>query len=235
MITSTSLTSPTSMTSLPTSVHSNSSAAQTSFSSSATPTPVALARPACNSMVNYFMSLNDMNTTISKFCSEAALQHVQDKESGSIDRTYNQNSSLGVDIFMEWPSGIDITQNMEVNCINSMTQIMDACDVEDPGNPLNGKHGGALQVNPVTYKITPKSDRQYTPGTCTPISLKDGGAKETSGFRFDNGSTNGSREWLGVGDSYQFNYTALPNPIIITPVAGSSSSNYIQFEFGAQL
>lgn len=75
---------------------------------------------------NKFMSRDDMNDKLGKFCTEAAAQKVQDKDSGSTARKYNEGTRYEVAVSMDWPSGQDITNNMEANCKQYMTSIMDS-------------------------------------------------------------------------------------------------------------
>ena len=75
---------------------------------------------------NKFLARDDLNNQIGTFCGVAAQQGVQDPNSGSIVRTYNQGQRYQVTLSMDWPSGQNITQNMEQNCIDSMTLIMDS-------------------------------------------------------------------------------------------------------------
>ena len=75
---------------------------------------------------NKFMSRDDMNDKLGKFCADAAAQKVQDKDSGSTVRKYNEGTRYEVMISMDWPSGQDITNNMEGNCKTYMTSIMDS-------------------------------------------------------------------------------------------------------------
>lgn len=75
---------------------------------------------------NKFLARDDLNNQIGTFCDVAAQQGVQDHDSGSIVRTYNQGQRYEVILAMDWPSGQDITQNMKQNCIDGMTLIMDS-------------------------------------------------------------------------------------------------------------
>ena len=75
---------------------------------------------------NKFLARDDLNNQIGTFCGVAAQQGVQDHNSGSIVRTYNQGQRYQVTLSMDWPSGQDITQNMKQNCIDGMTLIMDS-------------------------------------------------------------------------------------------------------------
>jgi hypothetical protein len=79
----------------------------------------------CNTNSNKFMSRDDMNDKIGKFCTEAAQQGVQDSNSGGIYRQYNTGSRFQVQLSMDWPPGSDITKNMETSCRYYMTAIMD--------------------------------------------------------------------------------------------------------------
>lgn len=73
-----------------------------------------------------FIGRDDMADKIKKFCSEAAKQGVQDKDSGSTVRKYNGDSRWEVDLRMTWPSGTDITKEMEAKCLDRMNVIMDS-------------------------------------------------------------------------------------------------------------
>ena len=75
---------------------------------------------------NKFLARDDLNNQIGTFCSDAAQQGVQDTNSGSTVRTYNQGQRYQVTLSMDWPPGQDITQNMKQNCIDGMTRIMDS-------------------------------------------------------------------------------------------------------------
>ena len=75
---------------------------------------------------NKFLARDDLNNQIGTFCGIAAQQGVQDHDSGSIVRTYNQGQRYEVTLSMDWPSGEDVTQNMKQNCIDGMTRIMDS-------------------------------------------------------------------------------------------------------------
>ena len=75
---------------------------------------------------NKFLGRDDLNNQIGTFCDVAAQQGVQDKDSGSIVRKYNQGQRYEVALAMDWPSGEDITINMKQNCIDALTLIMDS-------------------------------------------------------------------------------------------------------------
>ena len=88
------------------------------------PTPNGL---KCTGTANHkFMGRDDMNDKLGKFCADAVAQKVQDKDSGSTVRKYNEGTRYEVMISMDWPSGQDITNNMEGNCKPYMTSIMDS-------------------------------------------------------------------------------------------------------------
>lgn len=146
--------------------------------------PAPKREKTCVSGNNKFMNRDDMTSQIGKFCTEAAKQRVQDSGSGSIGRKYNVGSRYEISLSMDWPSGLDITKDMEANCNNFMTQLVDGkcytlvldfrspanltdCGGNDPKNPLNWKHGGTFQVDQVKYNVIPEVDQKYTPGTCT--------------------------------------------------------------------
>lgn len=71
------------------------------------------------------MARDDVNTQIGLFCADAAKQGVQDPNVGNLVRTYNAESRYRVLLTIDWPSGMDITKDMEPNCKNYMSQIMD--------------------------------------------------------------------------------------------------------------
>ena len=75
---------------------------------------------------NKFLARDDLNNQIGTFCGDAAQQGVQDSNSGSIVRTYNQGQRYQVTLSMDWPPGESITQNMKQNCVDAMTLIMDS-------------------------------------------------------------------------------------------------------------
>lgn len=79
----------------------------------------------CGFNNNNFMGRDDMKNQIGLFCADVTNQGVQDQDSGATTRTYNGGSRYEVVLAMDWPSGLDITQNMQANCLNYMSQIMD--------------------------------------------------------------------------------------------------------------
>lgn len=75
---------------------------------------------------NKFIGRDDMNDKLRKFCTDATAQRVQDIGSGSTVRKYNEGTRYEVSISMDWPPGLDVTNNMKDNCIHYMTSIMDS-------------------------------------------------------------------------------------------------------------
>lgn len=75
---------------------------------------------------NDFLGRDDMIHKVQKFCSEAAAQGVQDKDSGSIMCKYNQDTRFEVDVSIDWPPGTDIKENMEAKCVKKMITITDS-------------------------------------------------------------------------------------------------------------
>ncbi|KAL8908305.1 MAG: hypothetical protein Q9171_005513 [Xanthocarpia ochracea] len=100
-------------------------------------------------------SQTHLTHNIGLFCADAAAQKVQDKDSGSTVRKYDKATRYTTIISMDWPSGEDISNNMEENCKKYMTSIMDDCD-NDYENSLNMKHGGSYQVDKIRYNIVLK-------------------------------------------------------------------------------
>lgn len=95
------------------------------------PTPPT-GRQCAGMGVNKDLGRDDMNNQISIFCADAVKQGVQDTNSGSIARTYNSGSLYEVDISTAWPPGLDIKGNIENNCKQYMTSIMDGNSSADP-------------------------------------------------------------------------------------------------------
>ncbi|KAL8724612.1 MAG: hypothetical protein Q9181_006752 [Wetmoreana brouardii] len=206
-----------------------------------------------------FMGRDDMNDKIGKFCADAAAQKVQDKDSGSTVRKYNEGTRYEVIISMDWPSGQDISHNMEENCKNYMTSIMDDCDGNDDKNPLNWKHGGYNQVDKVRYNIIPTQDQGYTPGTCSfhlqedeqwsgidgpgterhwhyqieKALMKDHAGNEIGRLGFKKNSGDGEPQ--SEGDKNPLNWqTKLPQILAITSEAQGHPRDYVQFTIGSQ-
>ena len=70
-------------------------------------------------------SQTPLTSNIGLFCADAAAQKVQDKDSESTVRKYDEGTRYTTIISMDWPSGEDISNNMEENCQKYMTSIMD--------------------------------------------------------------------------------------------------------------
>ncbi|TGO76306.1 hypothetical protein BELL_0163g00140 [Botrytis elliptica] len=232
-----------------------SSVLQSSNSISVAIFPTSTPKQTCNSGSNKFMARDDMMNQVNKFCQEAAKQGTQDKDSGSILRTYNQGGHYEVDLEIDWPPGIDIMHDLKNYCSNNMTSLMDTCDSDAARNPLNWKTGGTLQVDIVTYRITPQVNQNYTAGKCwfhlEGFKSFPGPSNEhvifevhirniTDGIGNDipvmgsgeDGSKNITKV-AGDGNPYVFN-TTLPFPIVITPELNGNPSDYIQFVYGTQ-
>ncbi|KAI1359283.1 SGNH hydrolase-type esterase domain-containing protein [Xylaria arbuscula] len=196
-----------------------------------------------------------LSQAINEFCKTAAQQKQHDQNSGSITRTYFSGDWSEVRLGMDWPQRFDITENMESNCVNNMTIIMDDCDGNDPNNPFNWKRGGQLGAGWVNYHIVPLNDH-YTPGTCSihlqqndesygynglghseahiysfeQIKIRDRTGKVigTSGF-----SSDGSGAPTQADNDYPYVvYSAQNSVLIMTPEA---KNDYVQFALGAQM
>ncbi|KAI1420267.1 SGNH hydrolase-type esterase domain-containing protein [Xylaria sp. FL1777] len=209
--------------------------------------------------VNNFLKRDDLNQQITKFCADAAAQKNHDKNSGSISRIYNAGTRYEVHLGIDWPQGLDISANMQANCVNNMTIIMDGCDGNDPNNPLNWKRGGKLGAGWVNYDIIPTVDQGYTPGTCSVnlqederwvgvdrpgseriftyyierATMKDGAGKTIGTLGFAPNGVDPALISAGDGHSLAFN-SKLPDSLIITPEAAGHPRDYIQFAMGSQ-
>lgn len=95
------------------------------FGASGATSMPATGRTCAGTDSNKFISRDDMNDKIGKFCGDAAAQKVQDKDSGATKRDYNEGTRYDVTLSMDWPSGQDITSDMEANCNQYMKSIMD--------------------------------------------------------------------------------------------------------------
>lgn len=137
----------------------------------------------------------------------------------------------------------------------NVAAIHPACDVDSTSNPLNWKHGGTYGDATVQYKINPKIDQGYKPGSCS-FHLRedeawdgqDGpGTSRTYHFHveklkmFDNDKNeigqagfksdgSGDGDPISCGDSNPYSWeTKLPDNLKITPEA---QNDYIQFDIG---
>ncbi|KAI0903680.1 SGNH hydrolase-type esterase domain-containing protein [Ustulina deusta] len=208
---------------------------------------------------NKFLGRDDLSRKIARFCIDATAQGEHDYNSGSISRTYNSGTRYEVRLGIDWPQGLDISENMEANCVNNMTIIMDSCDGDDLNNPLNWKHGGKLGAGWVNYDIVPTTDQGYTPGTCSVHLQEDEEWKGTNGpgterlfnyfieqatMKDGAGNVIGTLGFapngvdpalIGAGDGHSLDFNSkLPLSLVITPEAGGNPSDYIQFTIGAQ-
>lgn len=75
--------------------------------------------------LNRFIGRDDMKSKIGTFCADATKQGTQDKGTESLVRPYDADSRWEIELSMKWPEGRNITENMESNCVDYMSQIMD--------------------------------------------------------------------------------------------------------------
>lgn len=88
--------------------------------------PTTSQSPTCaGDSANKFLGRDDLNNQIGTYCADAAKQGTQDPNSGALGRTYNQGTRYEVALSMEWPDDVDIKQDLEANCKQYMTSIMD--------------------------------------------------------------------------------------------------------------
>ncbi|KAG9228643.1 peptidase S8/S53 domain-containing protein [Amylocarpus encephaloides] len=107
-----------------------------------------------------WIGLEVMRNAITKFCSEAAKQGVQDSITASLSRKYNPGTGEEVAISMDWPSGLPFTLVVS-ECVAQMSTIMNSCDGNDANNPHNWKHGGNIQVDQIRYNIAVLAKRYF--------------------------------------------------------------------------
>ncbi|TGO67258.1 hypothetical protein BOTNAR_0045g00020 [Botryotinia narcissicola] len=122
-------------------------------------------------------------------------------------------------------------------------------------NPSNWKTGGILQIDPVTYRIIPQINHNYTAGKCwfhleefTSFSgpsneqvifkvhirnITDGIGNNVSVIGNGEDGSKDVTKVAGDGNPYIFN-TTLPFPLVITPELNGNPSDYIQFVYGSQ-
>ncbi|KAG9238746.1 hypothetical protein BJ875DRAFT_450238 [Amylocarpus encephaloides] len=187
-----------------------------------------------------------MSNAITKFCSEAARQGVQDSNSGSIARRYNPDTGEEVGLNMDWAPGLPFSL-VESECVAHMSLVMNNCDGNNPQNPMNWKHGGALQVGPVRYAIHVAAKR-YFAGTCS-LGLRqfENGLSPTLPTKYtfklrleardakgrDVGGTGG--EEAPAGDQHPYRLAGVYyDDLVITPEAAFRSYDYVQFSLGGQ-
>ncbi|KAL8918373.1 MAG: hypothetical protein Q9208_007392 [Pyrenodesmia sp. 3 TL-2023] len=195
-----------------------------------------------------WMGKDALDNAIRTFCEEAEKQGVQDKDSGSLVRNYNDGGPDQVMLSMDWPSGSSFKPSKD-ECAKHMTTTADSCDGGDPGrNPLNWKHGGWTQVAEVRYNIFPTQQR-YKTGTCSVhvhekesfIGIDGPGTKRVFSFHLDvdakdadgqrfAGTEDGHAAGAGDGDPYVL--YAYYEPMLMTPQA--QGGDYIQFKLGDQ-
>jgi hypothetical protein len=201
------------------------------------PPPPAEAKLTCMGIDNTkWMGRDALRDAIDSFCGEAEAQGVQDKDSGSLARNYNQGGPDQVTLSIDWPSGSTFKPKMD-ECVGYLTTVMDSCDGNDPRNPMNWKHGGYNQVGDVRYDIFPTTER-YLAGICSMhVEEKeefwdvDGpGTERKHRFHLKVDAKDGKgKSFAGAGNPYRIEgfYTTLE----MTPEAQNS---YIQFTIGEQ-
>lgn len=129
------------------------------------------------------------------------------------------------------------------------------CDSGAVKTASDWKTGGKIQVNSVTYRITPQIEQNYTAGKCWfhleefqtfsgpkndqvifEVQIKnvtDGSGKNIPIIGTEDNDTQSIKQVAGDGNPYVFN-TTLPFPLVITPEFDGNPSNYIQFVYGSQ-
>lgn len=127
-----------------------------------TPAPDAKKEPArqCNDFKdNKYVSLGTVETAVSKFCDEDAVQKGRlDKGSGSIVRKYFDNTPGALQISMDFAPGITYGTGKE-DCHATFMAVVNGCDAPKGGfNPANWKSGGSL-----TVFSDPKAKNEHAP------------------------------------------------------------------------
>ncbi|KAI1171545.1 SGNH hydrolase-type esterase domain-containing protein [Nemania sp. FL0916] len=209
--------------------------------------------------INKFLNRDDLSSQIPLFCAEAAGQKDHDTGSGSIVRNYHPGTRYEVQFGIDWPQGLDISQNMEASCIGNMTMIMDSCGGNDPSNLANWKRGGRLGAGWVNYNVVPMADQGYVPGTCSfhlqedeswtedantmsrsdfvyhieQATMKDAAGKTIGTVGF---APNGvDPAMIEAGDGHPLILDSkLPDRLEITPEVRGKPADYVQFTIGSQ-
>ncbi|KAI4114600.1 MAG: hypothetical protein LQ338_007981 [Usnochroma carphineum] len=195
-----------------------------------------------------WMGRDALNDAIGEFCDDAEKQGVQDKDSASLVRNYNDNGPDAITLSIDWPTGSPFKPKKDT-CVGYLTTVMDSCDGNDPDhNPLNWKHGGNTQVGDVRYNIIPTTER-YKAGVCSmhvkekqEYSGIDGpGTKRSHTFHVQlnakdaDGATVGgiNGDWVEAGKDggNPYTYDRSYNTLIITREA---RGDYVQFSIGDQ-
>ena len=211
------------------------------------PTPVATPQLTCNGVdTTNWMGRDALNNVIGTFCADAEAQGVQDKDSGSLQRSYNGGGPDEVSLSMDWPSGADFKPKKD-DCVDYMSTVMDSCDGNEPDkNPLNWKHGGYNQVGDVRYNVVPTKER-YVAGTCSMhvheeeyFSGVDGpGTSRSHTFYLrikakdaDGNTVTTVDNDAEAGDGNSYHLPGYYNDMVITPEA--QGGDYVQFTIGDQ-
>lgn len=80
----------------------------------------------CNGISNAkWMSGDAIGTKISGFCADAAIQGVQDRNSGSISRSYDSGNGNDLSLSIDWPSDFAFRPS-ETDCTNYIKQVVDS-------------------------------------------------------------------------------------------------------------
>ena len=88
------------------------------------------------------MGRDALNNVIPTSGEDAKKQGVQDKDSGSLVRSYDAGGVDAVTLSMDWLSSAKFKPRKD-DCVGFMTTVMDSCDGNDSDhNPLNWKQGG---------------------------------------------------------------------------------------------
>lgn len=215
-------------------------------SPSPTPLPSATPKLTCTGVDNAkWMGREALKIVIPTFCEDAEKQGVQDKDSGSLVRSYDDGGVDAVTLSIDWPSGADF-RPQKAECIGFMTTVMDSCDGNDPeNNPLNWKHGGSNQVADVRYNVVPTAQR-YKAGTCSMhvhekefFSGVDGpGTSRSHTFYLSVDAKDSADKTVATvdndveaGDANPYHLKGYYYDLVMTPEA---QGDYIQFALGDQ-
>jgi hypothetical protein len=211
------------------------------------PPPPPVAKLTCTGIDNTkWMARDALRDAIDRFCVEAEAQGVQDKDSGSLTRNCNQGGPDQVTLSIDWPSGSTTFKPRKDECVGYITPVVDDCDGDNAGNPMDWKHGGSNQMGDVRYDVFPTAER-YLASICSmhvaeedefssvdgpsmerhhtfhiSVDAKDGKGKSFAG-------TGNNMVEAGAGNPYRIK--GFYAPLEITPEAQNS---YIQFTDGGQ-
>ncbi|KAF4634122.1 hypothetical protein G7Y89_g3977 [Cudoniella acicularis] len=189
----------------------------------------------------HWMRPSIISAAVPIYCADAAKQGVQDPDSGSLIRTYNQGIADKVSISTEWLSGLIFVLGGNYYNAN-MSRVMDGCSGDSGNNPMGWKFPGEVMAGPVGYRIN-KGASKYVPGICsfhlTEIETFSGldalGFSRTWTFSFNVEAKDGAGNTIGgngagtdptvVGDKNPYNLSVFYDNLQITPE--SQGGNYI--------